>query len=52
MELEQIILKFGNSYCCSAETNPTSVHEDVGSIPGFNQWVEPENFHMPQGAAL
>ena len=28
------------NFCCgAAEMNPTSSHEDVGSIPGLTQWV-------------
>ena len=29
----------GSSHCGLVETNPTSIHEDVGLIPGLTQWV-------------
>ena len=28
-----------SSHCSSAVTNPTSIHEEVDSIPGLTQWV-------------
>ena len=31
---------FQSSHCGSAVTNPTSIHEDVGSIPGLAQRVK------------
>ena len=30
----------GNSHCGSVVRNLTSIHEDVGSIPGLVQWVK------------
>ena len=32
--------RFQSSHHGSAETNPTSIHEDAGLIPGFAWWVK------------
>ena len=29
-----------SSYCGAVETNPTSIHEDVGWISGLTPWVK------------
>ena len=36
-----------SSYCGSAETNLTSNHEVVGSIPGLAQWVKDLDLALP-----
>ena len=33
----EVILEF---FCGTAEANPTSILEDVGSIPGLTQWIK------------
>ena len=30
-------MQIGSSCCGAMETNPTSIHEDTGSIPGLGQ---------------
>ena len=35
----------GSSHCGTADTNQTSIHEIVGSIPGLDQWVRETALH-------
>ena len=37
---KKFFFKTKRSFCCGeAETNPNSIREDSGSIPGVAQWV-------------
>ena len=36
---------FRSSHSGSEETNLTSIHEDMGSIPGLTQWVKDAALH-------
>ena len=36
---KSLIQQDGSSHCATAETNPTSIHEDAASIPSLAQWV-------------
>ena len=38
--LLSVIIWYGGSNCSSVVMNLTSIHEDVGSIPGPAQWVK------------
>ena len=35
-----MIVEFPQSFFSTVETNLISIHEDMGSIPGFAQWVK------------
>ena len=34
-----MLVDSGSFPCVTVEVNPASIHEDVGSIPGLDQWI-------------
>jgi len=42
-------LQWGSSHCGSAVTNPSNIHEDVGSIPGPTHWVTGSGIALSYG---
>ena len=40
MDLNVKYKTFSSSHGGSVEINPTSIHENMGSIPGLAQWVK------------
>ena len=41
-----------NSCCGSAETNPTSIHEDAGSTLGLAQWFKGSGIAIAMSCAV
>ena len=40
MVTDKMVFMFASSHCSSAVASQTSIHEDVGLIPGLTQWVK------------